>query len=732
MPYPLGRQSIGLALDGGGALGLAHIGILEWFEDNRIPIDRLSGASMGALVGGLYATGHTARELEQIAVRPELQALFHLQIDYQDLSFRRRQDRVQSPSSITFGLKHGLHGRNALLADRGLNDFLFDNFGHYDNTNLRFDQLPIPFRCVSTDLTILHPVFFEGGPLPQAIRASIAIPGIFAPVPYSGHYLADGGLMDNLPTRAVKQDLHADIVIAVKLPSTNFTEADVDSVVGVFARGFSAGIAANERVSEALADVVIKPDTSQFTTGEYGKAEELIRKGYMGAEASRQQLIGYALSESDWNVYVQAKQARRRTANIIMQQVAVEGGSPAAQKAVSAKLEPLKGQVVTPIAVNRAVGTLTLQGYGFATATTPAKTSTDTAAMAGGAVTAPPTAPGPFTNPGSDNGVIIRLLKDRLGPPYLLLGLEATAMSGNVSRTTLNARLINTNFGGLGSELRTDVRVGYLTQASTEYYRLLNRHGFYVQPHLSILRQPVYIFSGQRRIAERFEQKAGGGLDLGRTFNAYTQLAAEWRDQVVRWDIVTGSDYHPNVSGTAQTGVVHFVYDDADSAKVSKRSLYLNLTGGALFHALGTGAAPLIKLHMAANTTVSRKNIFGGSMDVDSYFRHRVSDPLRFTLGGPLRLSASSLDEYRGTDVAWVRSGYLRKIGSLPTGYGEGIYGLIAYEGGEVWRPETRSMLRQDGVLGLVGVTPIGSLTLGGSVGDAGHRKIFFTFGRLF
>lgn len=726
--YPAGRQSIGLVLDGGGALGLAHIGVLEWFEDNRIPIDRLSGASMGALVGGLYATGYTARELEGIAVQPELQSVFHLQTDYRDLSFRRREDRVQRPSSITFGIRHGLRGRNAFLADGGLNDFLTDKFGHYDNIDLRFDQLPIPFRCVATDLTTLHPVFFEGGPLPQAIRASIAIPGIFAPVPYAGHYLADGGLMDNLPTAAAKQDLHADVVIAVKLPSTNFTEADVGSIVGVFARGFSAGTAANERVSETLATLVIEPDTRQFTTAEYAKAEELIRQGYIGAEAKRQQLMGYALSESDWQVYLQAKQARRSQKRVVLQQLAIKGGSPGVQAAVRQRLNPQVGQIVTPIAVDRALGTLTSQGYGLAVATAPsipaARQTADTSVQQ--------KAPVIFPASGTDTGVIVRLLPDRQGPPYLLLGLDATAMSGNVTRTTLDARVIDSNFGGFGSELRTDVRVGFLTEASTEYYRLLNTHGLYIQPHLGILRQPVYIFSNQRRIAERQEQDAGGGLDLGRTFNPRTQLAAEWRDRVVRWQTVTGNDRLPNLSGTAQTGMVHFIYDHADDAIVSNRSVYINLAAGALFHALGTGVAPLLKFHIAANTTVSRKNIFGGSMDADSYFRHNVADPLRFTLGGPLQLSASSIDEYRGTDIVWGRAGYLRKIGALPTGYGEGIYALVGYEGGEVWRPEGHAQLRQDGVFGLVGVTPVGSLTLGGAVGDAGRRKVFFTFGRLF
>ena len=112
--------------------------------------------------------------------------------------------------------------------------------------------------------------------------------------------------------------------------------------------------------------------------------------------------------------------------------------------------------------------------------------------------------------------------------------------------------------------------------------------------------------------------------------------------------------------------------------------------------------------------------------------RANVAQPFRFTLGGPMRLSASSFDEYRGTDIYLARTGYMRRIAALPTGLGQGLYGLIGYEAGEVWSPEQRAFLRQDGTVGLVGNTPIGLVTFGVSVGDAGHRKVFFTVGRWF
>ena len=256
---PARRPSIALVLDGGGALGLAHIGVLKWFDENRIPVDRITGTSMGSLIGALYATGRSAEEIEQIATGAELPSIFYLSVDYDQLSYRRREDRRELPGAAQLGLKDGISLRNSLLTDRGLNAFLHDEFQNYDSNGVRFDDLPIPFRCVSTDLNTLRPVVFYGGSIPLAVRASIAIPGIFAPVKYQNHYLVDGAIMQNLPTEVAKEDLRPDVIIAVLLPSAKFTGSDVASVVGVFARAFSAGTAKNERESVKLADVLLTP-----------------------------------------------------------------------------------------------------------------------------------------------------------------------------------------------------------------------------------------------------------------------------------------------------------------------------------------------------------------------------------------------------------------------------------------------------------------------------------------
>ena len=219
---PAGRPAIALVLEGGGALGLAHIGVLKWFEQNHVPVDRIAGTSMGALVGALYASGRTADQVEHIATNSDFSEVFTFETPYTDISFRRRQDRREIPGGIQLGLRNGITIRNALLTDSGLDGFLHANFIGYNKQGLDYNQLPTPFRCVATDLNDLQQVVFAGGPMNQSIRASISIPGVFPPVDYHNHYLVDGAIVDNLPTDVAKNDLHADIVIAVHLGSMQF------------------------------------------------------------------------------------------------------------------------------------------------------------------------------------------------------------------------------------------------------------------------------------------------------------------------------------------------------------------------------------------------------------------------------------------------------------------------------------------------------------------------------
>jgi NTE family protein len=715
---PSGRPAVGIALEGGGALGLAHIGVLQWLEEHHIPVDRISGTSMGSLIGALYATGDTPAQMRSLAVSDAFTRVFTLQTPYADSNFRRRQDRRELPDAFTIGLRHRLTLRNALLTDRGINEFLTVNLPNYNSDELDYNQLPIPFRCVATDLNTLATVTFASGPLPQAVRASISIPGVFPPVQdRSGHYLVDGGILDNLPTDVLRRDLHASVIIAIRLEDAPLTNADTMSIVGVLDRAFDAGIQRNASQAEQLADLVVHVRVASFSASDYAHAAPLIDAGYKAAEQNRAALLRYALDADGWKAYLAARESRRRPQPGVLLDVRVEGGKPGAVREVLRDLKPIEGQPIAPATTLDALKPV--QSNGEITA------NWETFAPA-------PSASGPPATGAPDTGLLVRLSSDRIGPPYLLISPELAAATSNITRGEITLRLVDQNLGGFGSELRANARIGYMTDLSAEYYRLLTPGGYFLEPRTGILREPVYIWVNQKRVAERFQQNLDVGLEAGRTFSNQLQVSADWRAEDTRWSLTTGSGGGPFLSGTAQTGLLRVSIDEASSGEVSPNGFRLAASTGALYHAAQSANAPLVKLTFSATRSSSQANIFGLSGEINSYLRANVAQPYRFTLGGPLRLSASSFDEYRGTDTYLARTGYMHRLAALPTGLGQGLYGLVSYEGGEIWSPESKAILRQDGLVGLVANTPLGLFTFGISVGDAGHRKVFVTLGRWF
>jgi NTE family protein len=565
-----------------------------------------------------------------------------------------------------------------------------------------------------------------------AVRASISIPGVFSPVKApDGHYLVDGGILDNLPTDVLRNDLHADIVIAIHLDTGVVSTPDISSIVGVLNVAFAAGTERNVEESERLADLVVAVPVGGFSGTDYSKAGQLIHAGYVTAEQNRAALARYALNEADWKAYLAARQARIQPHPGLLRELRVEGGTPRADHSVDYAMKPLEGKPITTAATLTALKRIQANGVYGATYDTFAPTS-----AAGSSVTGTPGVASNDTGPNGagpgDTGIDVRLTPDSIGPPYLIVSPELAASTSNITRAEMNLRAVDQDLWGYGSEARVNADLGYRTMLSAEYYRLLTPKGYFLEPRAGLVREPIYIWDNQKRIAERFEQDVTSGLEIGRTFGNTVQISAEWRLLDTRWALRTGSGGGPYLSGTAQTGLLHLNVDKASAAAVSPSGYRLALSAGAFYHAVGSSNAPLVQFAFNRTVSIASNNIIGITSEVDSYMRANVAQPFRFTLGGPMRLSASSFDEYRGTDIYLARAGYMRRIAALPTGLGQGLYGLLGYEAGEVWSPEQRAFLRQDGTVGLVGNTPLGLVTVGVSIGDAGHRKVFVTLGRWF
>ena len=178
---PASRPKVALVFEGGGALGFAHIGVIEWMEAHHIPVDYVAGTSMGGLVGGLYASGMSPQEIKDFVGGINWSAVLSGQIPFPALSFRRKEDKLAYPNRLEFGLKNGFSLPNGLNSGSAVGLLLDDKMlPYYDLKS--FDQLPIPFRCVATDMTTGKEHIFKDGSLAQAMRSTMSIPGVFAPV----------------------------------------------------------------------------------------------------------------------------------------------------------------------------------------------------------------------------------------------------------------------------------------------------------------------------------------------------------------------------------------------------------------------------------------------------------------------------------------------------------------------------------------------------------------------
>ncbi len=256
------RLTIGVALEGGGALGLAHIGVLRWFEQHHIPIDYISGNSMGALVGGMYATGKSPDELEVLVKHMDWPFIIGGQTPYQDLSFRRKEDERAVQNDLVIGFKHGASLPSGLSSGHQIS-LVIDRETLAYSAVKSFDDLPIPFRCVSTELISEKAHVFSTGPIGFAMRSSMSLPGIFDPIHDGDRVYVDGALVDNLPTDLVR-DMGPDVVIAIHLQVAPATADEIQSLFSVLGQSITVGTANTELRGMEAADIVVKVDVQKF------------------------------------------------------------------------------------------------------------------------------------------------------------------------------------------------------------------------------------------------------------------------------------------------------------------------------------------------------------------------------------------------------------------------------------------------------------------------------------
>lgn len=281
------RPRVGVALGGGGARGAAHIGVLKVLQENGVPIDCIAGTSMGAIVGGLYASGLSVNEIEQLFIKLDWSEGFRDRAKRQDLSFRRKQDDQKYLVQFDLGWRDGEFSLPRGLVQGEQLNMVLKTLTQRAHTVHDFDQLRIPFRAVAADLISGETVVIKDGDLADAVRASMSIPGVYEPIERDGHLLIDGGVANNLPIDVVR-GMCADIVIAVDVSSPLLNRDELASVVDVVDQLSTMLTRRNSEASIAslrAGDVLFRPDLSDIGASDFNKVADAIARGIATAEA---------------------------------------------------------------------------------------------------------------------------------------------------------------------------------------------------------------------------------------------------------------------------------------------------------------------------------------------------------------------------------------------------------------------------------------------------------------
>jgi len=702
------RPTIGVALEGGGALGLAHIGVLEWFEQHRVPVDFVAGTSMGGLVGGLYAAGRSPKQLQEIVELQKWDIIIGGQTPYRDLSYRRKEDVKAYPTFIQFGLKNGLSlpaGLNAghqisLLIDREMLPYA---------TIRSFDDLPIPFRCVATDLVSGKEVVFSDGSLPQAMRATMSIPGLFKPVRKGDQVLVDGGLVGNLPTDVVRK-MGADVVIAVHLDVAPVRAEEIQSFLNVLGRSIDVIVRENEIRGLAAADLVVTVDLHDFTSLDYAKSKAIIDKGYGAATEKEQVLAPFSLSEPDWKSYLEAREARRRTATATPEFVRVEGTNPDAARHIEEFLHPLVGK---PVDVKTLDGLLTrLTGIG----------TFDSAGYR-------------QVEEGGRAGLVVTVQEKTYAPPVLQIASEVDGSEPLDVTYTLATRLTLMDVAGYRSEWRNDVQLGNTYGISSELYKPFTATGkWFVAPRASLTSTQFKIFRyGDPLVIYRLG-RAEAGADLGYGFNRFAEVRFGYEVGDLDAKVRLGLPPFPSISGRTGDAKFHFLVDHSDDPIVPRRGYTAETTFRWFDTSPGAPEGfPAMEAQVQFFQPITRPASFFLTAHGGTTFGTRDTGPVpQFFLGGPLRLSAYGTNELFGNQYYLFSLGYLHDLFTLPPFLGKKIYAIGSYEFAKMYGFPLQSGFPNDFAAGVLAETALGPLVIGGSLVDSGHRKWFFQLGRVF
>ncbi len=703
---PTARPKVGLVLGGGGARGAAHIGVLEVLERLRVPVDCVAGTSMGALVAGAWAAGLSPEQMRTELDKADWNDMFQDSSAYADLSLRNKRLAQRflpgsetgltplgavTPPGVVLGQKIKLFFNQLVRADRG---------------EPQIDLLPLPVSIIATDIGSGERVVYRDGSLTQAMRASMSVPALLAPLQYRGRKLVDGGLVDNLPVREVRERCGAQVVIAVNVGSPPLPAESISGLLSITAQ--MVALLTEQNVVQSLAslgkqDVLIKPELDGITAGDFGKHRAAAERGRVAAEALAPQLQALAVDDAAWQAW-QQRVAVRESAVPEIDEVQVAGLLRVDDNLLRRQIEQQRGTAFDVATLTRDLDRAFGDGY---------YQSLDYSVQRIG------------------GRQVLRVLpvEKSWGPDYLRLGVQLESNLSQGSSYLLRAGYQRTWLNRLGADLLLAAELGSSTGVSVDFYQPLEfTQRWFVDARADYRRERVDYWFAEQRLAEYRTIRQRLDLTAGMNLPRLGQLRAGWRALRGENQLETGLDLFRAFPERNGHGLLLALELDRLDRLYFPRSGWAVQTSWfrSNDHDYQRLFTELRAVASVDQTVLAARLAWTGST--------KGSLPLSEAgrLGGFLNLTAFAPGQLIGDDVAYGHVRAERIIGRLPLGLRGDMRLGLALEAGRVGAPY--AVQKRNGWLGsaalyLGGETPIGSVYVGLGRGSGGAVNAYLFIG---
>lgn len=706
------QPRVGLVLSGGGARGAAHVGILRVLEELHVPVDFITGTSMGAVIGGLYAMGVSLDEIERMSTSVDWEEIFTDELPRRHETYRSKPEEYRFLFEAELDQEANIKLPLGLISGKRLDLLLRAmTLGAPDN----FDAFPIPYRAVAADIATGEAVVISKGELSKAIRASMAIPGVFSPVEIDGRLLVDGGVAKNLPIDVAKA-MGADIIIAVNIGTPLSPRKDLTNFISILNQ--TTNILTNSNVSLQMQiigrnDILLTPNLDTVTTMSFNKMNDAIRAGEEIARTRREDLTRYSVDEGLYKT-IRGEQLSRAVRIDKVEFVKIEKsslfGSETLLKYIEKDSQSLMDKNVVAKDLFEFYKSGGMEDIDFS-----------------------------ILKEDGKNGLLIQLKKPGGVEHRIEMGIEFSSNFTTDNSYRFLTRYTAANLNSLGAEWRNDLWLGDNSRLFSEFYQPLNPSTWrvFVAPYLVATRDSVDIYrnvTDDTAVAEYEADNSAVGMDLGLQLGPYGETRFGYQAGRSKSKLRVGRPGLPETEQDIGALRLRVCYDQLDSLTLPTEGAYAS--GTFLYGNEDTGSDDKYESLEVTSTAAFtyEKHTLVMKLKGASNFDTNGTIASDFKLGGLLNLSGLNSDQLIGNHLAFGEFIYCYKLKYLPSIIAKGLYAGASFEAGNTW--VQRSDMSMDdliyaGSVFLAADLKIGTVYIGYGQAEEGARSIYFSFGSM-